>query len=771
MSTIPKRLGKYELQQQLGRGSVGEIWKAHDLQQHQDVAVKILYTDFQSDPNFLNRFAKEGQAIVSLHHSNIVQIREVNVTRPANSNETTAYIAMDYQEGQTLADYIHATSHQGNFPSIAQIVYLFTTLGVAIDHAHQQGIVHGNIKPGNILLNRSNTSKLEAGEPMLTDFGLAQLLGGAGNIASPAYMSPEQAKGQVATNRSDIYALGIILYEICTGVQPFRDESSVAVMMQQINTLPTPPILINANIPPALSEVILRAIAKDTATRFALASLLATAIADACSMQPNIHGASNRAAFDEEEASYHTRTGASIPILGVSQPLPKLSQPRLSSLSQPLPQVSGPLPALQNQSRYVTHMNNTSPSMAAASTNNRMLVTQPTRMPVPYQPEQFSPSLQPPAPPLIPPMPIARPKGWLNFSDVPVYIVMAVLLLLLLIIGSAIGINLLSNKGQATNGATAMTGHVFFQDDALGRDDVLRVEMQNVAPPPDGKSYFAWLHDITNHTLPLGQFTLQNNSIIFLYPGNAQHTNLLSTINGFTITTENTGSKPQAPTGQVVYRAMDNPTTFQYIKNILYQTPDLPGQQGAVAGLFDTIKSMNDKSNSIVDTLQGSHDYLFVTRQAIRIIEMIDGTNYARSSGDLPANDPDLINANIGLISSPTQIGYIDALAAQLTKLKQAAGNDAGLLQRIQHVENAITDLRDWIQKIRTYDIQLLQAPNFVNPTAINATLQLKNLASDAYTGHTIPPNPGPLPILGSAGAYQAYVEAQYMAAFTIAPA
>src|SRR5437660_5062182 len=214
-----------------------------------------------------------------------------------------------------MADYIHATSHQGRFPSIDQIVYLFATLGVAIDYAHQQGVVHGDIKPTNILLSQTNMSKFEAGEPMLTDFGLAQLLGSSIGVASPAYMAPEQAKGQAATNRSDIYSLGIILYEICTGVQPFRDESSVAVMMQHINMLPTPPILINPNIPPGLSEVILRAIAKDTVTRFSLASLLATAVADACSMQPGISPA-----LHENSAPSH-ETHASMPILGDSHPL------------------------------------------------------------------------------------------------------------------------------------------------------------------------------------------------------------------------------------------------------------------------------------------------------------------------------------------------------------------------------------------------------------------------------------------------------------------
>jgi hypothetical protein len=147
---------------------------------------------------------------------------------------------------------------------------------------------------------------------------------------------------------------------------------------------------------------------------------------------------------------------------------------------------------------------------------------------------------------------------------------------------------------------------------------------------------------------------------------------------------------------------------------------------------------------------------------------MIDGTAYARSSGDLPANDPTYINAQIGLLSSPTQIGYIDLLAKQLDQLSTTASNNAALLQHVRNVKNAVADLQDWVQKIRTYDVQVLKAADLSNPAVIGVALQLKQAAADSYTGRTIPPNEGPQPILGSAGAYQAYTEAQYMATLEV---
>ncbi|HEX4207859.1 MAG TPA: protein kinase, partial [Ktedonobacteraceae bacterium] len=329
MSAAPQRLNKYELRTPIGRGSAGEVWKAYDLQQHTDVAIKLLHSDLQADPHFFTHFTVEGQAIASLQHDNIVKIHEINVARPAQSNETIAYIAMDYIEGQTLATYIHATSHKANFPTLPQITYLFTCLGKAIDYAHAQGLSHGDLKPSNILLNARDRFQFEGGEPMLTDFALANILGNNVTTASPIYMSPEQAQGQAAIPRSDIYTLGVILYEFCTGVQPFRADSAVEIMKQHINVLPTPPVLINPHVPYALSEVILRAMAKNPSTRFPSASALATAVADACSLQSTNYAPSAQEFDDESDPQQNSS------ILGVAQP-PASNPPRSPRPTHPI---------------------------------------------------------------------------------------------------------------------------------------------------------------------------------------------------------------------------------------------------------------------------------------------------------------------------------------------------------------------------------------------------------------------------------------------------
>src|SRR6266849_9526968 len=260
MRIEPRYLGKYELQERLGRGGMGEVWKAFDPQLRRYVAVKVLNADLREEPDFVARFTHEAQLVASLHHPNIVQIHDFQFTDDAGDHKgqlhpstppsplrSMAYMVMDYVEGTTLADYIYSTSRKGLFPSAVEIVQLFTSISLAIDYAHRQGMVHRDIKPANILLDKRNTTRNPMGEPILTDFGIAKLVGVATGtvtgtwLGTPMYTSPEQAQGQPGNERSDIYSLGVILYELCTGAQPFRGETITAIMMQHITTIPTAP--------------------------------------------------------------------------------------------------------------------------------------------------------------------------------------------------------------------------------------------------------------------------------------------------------------------------------------------------------------------------------------------------------------------------------------------------------------------------------------------------------------------------------------------------
>lgn len=811
MSTTPERIGKYELQKQLGRGSVGEVWKGFDLQLRRDVAIKLIHPDLQSDPNFMTRFSQEGQVITTLQHPNIVQIREAGITRPAESGATIAYLIMDYIEGQTLAEYIRHRAHDDNFPAIEDIATLFSSLGAAVDYLHQHGIIHGNITPANILLKQQGSRQFTVETPMLSDFANSKLFGEHAP-GTPFYLAPEQAKGQPAIPQSDVYALGVILYELCTGVAPFRGESPVAVMMQHINILPTPPALINASMPAALSEVIVRALAKNPATRYPTASLLAAAIIDACPSAGEQHKEDFQRALAMEHARRTDNLGgerANSRPLGVSSILgvpvnapvpdafptltPSTSFPALSTgarstenngtaetgsrVSAPLPTVkpasapSGPLaspplsPRIEPKTGPIPQWN------APAADTQRLSFPMPERERPPLAPTVVSAPLPPPAfPPAAPSLYAARQR-----SMRPFYLVSATLLLIL---GIILGIVMIAHPGSSSQPvvAHALVGHVFFQDDAFGHDDTLHIQLQGLPAPVQGQMYAAWLELQNGQLRSLGRLSFTNGTINQVYPGDGSHTNLVSIAQGFAITVENTGSSLQAPAGAIIYEGRFEEVSLPYIKNLLYRLSGFPGNEGIVASMLDTLNSINDKTGSIVDTLQGSRDYGLVWRQAIRIIQLIDGSQYASMSGDLPAKDPGLLSAPVGLLSSPAQSGYLDTIAQQASKI-YATSHDATTRQHAQNIQSAITDLRGWVQSMRQNDIQLLRmlgqptpalSTTPPSPAMLKLAFQLQQASTYAYTGRTIPPNESPLPIPGSAGATQAYSEAQYLATLDI---
>ncbi len=853
MSTAPRRLGKYEFQQFLGKGNVGEVWKARDLSNRHDVALKTVYADLQrSDSHFLTRFITDGQVLVTLRHANLVPTLEVNVTRQEQSNEIIAYLAMEYIAGQTFASYLQNTSHQSNFPALSEIINVFTSLGLALEYAYQRGIVHGNLTPTNILLNQQDTSHFPGGEPMLTDIGLAHILGSTASTSSkaPFYLSPEQAQGYPPSQRSDVYALGVILYEIYTGTVPFRGESSTAILSQHIHTLPTPPALINSIIPPALSEVILRAIAKDPIARFPAVSTFAAALADASTMQTSFSFSEPLPREDSATASQPLRQENSL--LGVAQPplQPGSSQFRFSgqpsltgltswevtghtpaipatpSPSQSQPIVTDPLPsvadnAIQSLKSKLPAAQAQSPGQLLPPVPAQTTLTSYAQNPPGQSREELPPQTSEPVEPKKPvervqaisPSVIARvPQTYISNTDenalqsahkqyqqqetpasvpqvlrtaqlpppVPVmpaqhkqkktarYIAL-IALLALTIIGGTLGTIFLFNKGNA-NPAVAGNGNnrVFFQDGTL-HNDQLRINLQNVAPPPNGQTYFAWLQSTTQHTQSLGALSVQNGGVSFLYQGDGTHTNLISITQGILITREDIGKTPQGPSDNKVYQASFDPQLLDGLKRLLYSTPGLPSGQSIIATIQDTLHSIDDKAGSVVDTL--NHDNAQAMRQATRIIELLDNTQQARSSGDLPSQYPSQGNVAIGLLSSPSQQGYLDILDAQLKQLEPLVVHNPNAQQHLANTKSALGDLRDWLRKMRDYDVQLLKAANLQDPGTSSTALQLKQVAADSFTGRTIPPNASPQPTAGSAGAQQAYTEAQYMATLFLQPA
>ncbi len=250
--------GRYQVIGKLGAGGMAIVYKALDTVLSRPVTVKVLREQFTSDEDFIKRFRREAQAVASLSHPNIVSVYDVG------KDAEQEYIVMEFVDGQNLKEYI---KEHAPLP-VEQAVDIAKQICDALDHAHKHQIIHRDIKPHNILLTADGRAKV-------TDFGIARAASAAtvthtGTIVgSVHYFSPEQARGEVTNEQSDLYSLGIILYEMVTGELPYDGESPISIALKHMNEQPTPPSVHNPSLPKNIEQVILRAINKSPEARYA----------------------------------------------------------------------------------------------------------------------------------------------------------------------------------------------------------------------------------------------------------------------------------------------------------------------------------------------------------------------------------------------------------------------------------------------------------------------------------------------------------------------
>ncbi len=255
---VGKRLdGRYEIREIVGVGGMAVVYKAYDSIEDRIVAIKILKEEYASSEEFLRRFKNESKAIAVLSHPNIVKVYDVSF------GDLIQYIVMEYIEGITLKEYIE---HNGNLTWNEAVNFTIQILR-GLQHAHDKGIVHRDVKPQNIMVLGDRTIKV-------TDFGIARFARKESQtitdkaIGSVHYISPEQAKGELTDEKADIYSLGVIMYEMLTGVLPFEAESAVSVAIMQLQTEPKLPSHINPLIPLGLEQITMKAMQKDTRNRY-----------------------------------------------------------------------------------------------------------------------------------------------------------------------------------------------------------------------------------------------------------------------------------------------------------------------------------------------------------------------------------------------------------------------------------------------------------------------------------------------------------------------
>jgi serine/threonine protein kinase len=283
MELVGHTLGPYQVLEKIGHGGMAEVYKAFHSALNRFVAIKLLGQSLGADPNFAKRFQREAQAITVLDHPNIVQIFDFGVVPAEPEGDNIHYLVMEYIDGKDLRAEMAGRSSGGEPFTPNEILDIMGQVAEALDYAHQRGVVHRDIKPGNILVT-------DDGRVVLTDFGLAMLRDRPSqatmgkSFGTPEYIAPEQAiDSRAASPQSDIYSLGVVLYEMVTGRLPFEDESPLSLALKHINEDPIPPQRYAPDLPKAVESVILQVLAKEPSDRFPTARAMVDALKHAWS--------------------------------------------------------------------------------------------------------------------------------------------------------------------------------------------------------------------------------------------------------------------------------------------------------------------------------------------------------------------------------------------------------------------------------------------------------------------------------------------------------
>jgi serine/threonine protein kinase len=331
--------GRYETSERLGSGGMSNVYKATDRILERTVAVKILAEHLSDDERFVARFRREALAVARLIHPNIVQVYDTGV------DDGRHYIVMEYVEGRSGAQILQ---RQGPVePEVAAEIGIQACAG--LDYAHRRGIIHRDVKPGNLMVHGSPVGGGGEMTVKLTDFGIARAveqtrITQVGSVVgTAAYLAPEQVRGEEATPATDVYALGVVLYQFLTGRLPYEGSSLAELAVRQQNEKPLPPSTYNAEVPETLGLSVLRALEGDTNRRYASAEELATGL------QMGLEGEDVTLPHSEGEGSTPTRVLGSD--TAATRHLDRTAQteyrPAPSPTRRPEPRVVAPPPAYQ----------------------------------------------------------------------------------------------------------------------------------------------------------------------------------------------------------------------------------------------------------------------------------------------------------------------------------------------------------------------------------------------------------------------------------------
>lgn len=705
---VGKTFSKVRIDRLVARGGMAEVYLGQHTTLNRPVAVKILHRHLEGETDLASRFEREAQVLAGLRHPHIVQVYDFDI------HEGQPFIVMEYVPGLSLAAYLESIHSQGGRLTLLQVGRLLAMLVSALDYAHQQGVIHRDIKPANILLT-SKSEPLQPGGPLspdveaiLTDFGLLRLAQSAAQTASgavsgtPAYMSPEQARGDQVDYRSDLYSLGVTLYEMLAGKVPFEADTSMAVLLKHIQEAP-PPI---EGLPVSLQLVLDRALAKDPQERYASAREFLLAFLDAGGL--TLADVSNGLSLTDLRgpSGFESRTAS-----------PDAALPTVSTAPArafPLAWILAGI-ALLGLFLAVVFLR---PGGSDGATG----------LPPTLTPESVSPAL--PAETSVPDHP------------------------------DMVETSLEDENMGAMDAMEPAFGALRFYSVAGLLDEVI-LSTWELSPLESNLQYEAWLvgDEIRRSLGVLPAPDSEGQAGLFFI--DEQGRNLLARYNRIEITLEpNPDSNPNS-SGRVVYSSGIPPLALVHLRHLFVSVPETPDQIGLLVGLEEHVILAHEHTQSMLDAYQ-RQDEQAMRRHAETVYNLLVGSQASRY-GDLDSdgqvNDP---GDGFGLLLNGEQVGYIEGT---ISHTGYSMGMDDAWMGIVLHGEHVIVSSRNveaWAVELADLAYQVATSGSLDNDTRA-LVLQALAIADRMKNGRDLNGNERIEPIPGEGGLLTVLDHAIYM--------
>jgi serine/threonine-protein kinase len=720
--------GKVRIERLIARGGMAEVYYGTHTTLNRPVAIKVLLAHLEENQDLKTRFEREARVLAGLRHPNLVQIYDFDVI------DGQPFIVMEYVNGPTLDTYLRALHTSGGRLALPQIGRLLAMLAAALDYAHSKGVVHRDIKPANVLISSKSGTVVpgqllpDDTEPVLTDFGLLLLTDASarsisGTIAgTPAYMSPEQARGERVDSRSDLYSLGVMLYEMLAGKVPFEADTSMGVLMKHIQE-PPPPI---PDLPIALQNVLDRVLTKRPSDRYDSARELLRAFLEASGL-----------------TLADVAPGYSItPQPGTIQPTPTPSK-HVTPTPTPWPTLAPSLATTQNlpTSQKISGWMVVLPILVVGLLGLCILLVGGGAAWF-YRDSLFASPANPTAVPATRPAPTETPKIELPLPTASPT-------------ENPTATPMVMNTPVAEN---VTFGSIRFYNLNGFLDEVI-LKTSGLEPAPAGFQYEAWLAG-TEVRRSLGVLALDDTGHAEITFVDAQGSNLLVRYNRMEITLEPNPDPGPNPSGDVVYSSGIPPMALDHIKHLLVAFSNTPKQTGMLIGLARDAELLNARANDLLAASE-KKDAAGVRANAEAMYNLLVGKQ-GQGYGDLDkngkVNDP---SDGYGLLLNGDQEGYIEGTVSHAELAAGMPDASEPIHHHTPHIVDSAKNVEGWATELRALLLEIIADPQGVNA---NANIrQATALADRILHGRDLNGNEIVDPVLGEGGAKTALEHAIYM--------